>query len=165
MGGASKPRSGSLGRTCLAPRCHSHVPATIQPLLVPGQDRREHGSPGEDGDPQTHTQARAHTRNLTQVLGQGTPLMQTPIHWAPQRQERYRPRQPLFNCRIGLGQGSPFSGCVRRCSVGGTQTGPQSDNKLGGRFSDSSPAGVRAGCHVGPPGPCRLPGSGVPRRG
>lgn len=139
----------------LPPSSHSqYLVRTVGSAAAPGRMETPDAHTGSCTHMQSHKGARARP-----------PPMRTPIHWAPQRQERYRPRQPLFDCRIGLGRGSPFSGCVRRCSVGGTQTGPQSDNKLGGRFSDSSLAGVRAGSHVGPPGPCRLPGSGVPRRG
>lgn len=62
------------------------------------------------------------------------------------------------------GQGPSFSGCVRRCSIGGTQTGPQSANKLGGKFSGCCRAGARVGCQVAPRSHFQLPSSALPGR-
>lgn len=62
------------------------------------------------------------------------------------------------------GQGPSFSGCVRRCSIGGTQTGPQSANKLGGKFSGCCRAGARWGVKWAPPEPLPVAQLSPPRK-
>lgn len=105
------------------------------------------------------TQIHAHTD--TGPLAQLTLTLTLPL--GPQSQEHYRPHQPLFYYGAGLGQALHSQAVSEGAEGGGTQTGPQSDNKLGGKFSGCW-AQARAGCQVGPPGPLPAAQLSPPRK-
>lgn len=114
--------------------------SAVTPRTRPG------ASPCGDGDPphahaglcgsptRRHTHASPPTFSAQTQAGPGAPQPHQPP--APGASESRAPQTtwPLFGYRgWGWTRGGSFSGYVRRCRVlGGTQTGPQSDNKLGG---------------------------------
>lgn len=98
-------------------------------------------------DTHTHTHRHAHV-----ALRHSPPSARLQPSGLPRSQKHYRPYQPLFYDRVGLGPGEFILRLRQKVqSVGGKQTGPQSDNKLGGKFSGCYQAGGRTGCQVGPP--------------
>lgn len=142
-------RSAGLGQTrlvqkvmCPRHRSHSHSRSTLSGLAG------AHVSV-EDGDPPTHTHTHRHAHVALRHSPPSARLQPTGL---PRSQKHYRPYQPLFYDRVGLGPGEFILRLRQKVqSVGGKQTGPQSDNKLGGKFSGCYQAGGRTGCQVGPP--------------
>lgn len=102
----------------------------------------------------------AHTHAPTQTL---CPPHPDPATGFPKPRATHHTSLYSVQSRAG-GQGPSFSGCVRRCSIGGTQTGPQSANKLGGKFSGCCRAGARWGVKWAPPEPLPVAQLSPPRK-